>query len=117
MIRLLLALYPGAWRRTYGEEFGALLEQSHLTPAVVIDVVAQAIKLQTTSHSGGVLVVVAGLMSLCVEIVARASGISANILWPPTAPTRAVALLALLVPWIALVVRATRCRIRRESVS
>ena len=32
MIRLLVALYPKAWRRAYGEEYAALLEQTRLTP-------------------------------------------------------------------------------------
>lgn len=117
MIRLLLVLYPKAWRRVYGEELTALLEQSQLTPAVVIDVVAQGIRLHIEQHHGGVLVVAAGLMSVFVELASLSSGVTANVLWPPTTPIRAVALLALLTPWVALVVRATRSRNRRQSVS
>jgi hypothetical protein len=41
--RLLLRLYPPAWRERYGEEFLALLEKQPIGPRVVIDIVAAAI--------------------------------------------------------------------------
>lgn len=117
MIPLLLALYPEAWRETYGPEFTALLEQSHLRLSVVFDVVGQAIQLRAKAHIGSVLFVAAGTTSMCVEILAGATGISANALWAPTTPTRGLALIALCAPWFALVIRATRNRTRCESAS
>jgi len=39
----LARLYPRAWRRRYGAEFAALLEQQPLTPGLVLDVVRGAL--------------------------------------------------------------------------
>ncbi len=44
MRTLLLHLYPGAWRRRYGEEFGALLKVMPLTPQTVVDVAFAALR-------------------------------------------------------------------------
>ena len=41
-MRWLLRLYPKAWRRRYGEEFAALLEEDRMTPAAVRDVIRGA---------------------------------------------------------------------------
>ena len=39
MIRLLLALYPAAWRRRYGDELAQLVDDSGLSAGAVIDIV------------------------------------------------------------------------------
>lgn len=39
----LLRLYPGPWRERYGDEFTALLDDSRITPLVVLDVLLGAI--------------------------------------------------------------------------
>jgi hypothetical protein len=116
VIRFLLALYPKAWRRTYGEEYAALLEQTRLTPRVVLDVLAQGAKLHATVHRTRLLVGGAVPVSVGVEVIARTTGLTANILWPPTTPARTVALLALFAPWAALAVRAQRSRSHRPPV-
>jgi DnaJ-like protein len=36
-MKWLLSLYPRAWRRRYGDEFLAVLEESRLTPSLLID--------------------------------------------------------------------------------
>ena len=113
MIRLLLALYPKAWRRTYGDEFAALLEQTRPTPRVIFDVLAQAAKLHASVHRTRFVVGAAALVSVGVEIVARQTGLSANIVWAPTDLARAVALVFLCAPWAALVVRSRRGRSHR----
>jgi hypothetical protein len=41
--RLLIRLYPSRWRRRYGDEFGALLEQEPWSARLVLDVVAAAL--------------------------------------------------------------------------
>ncbi len=110
MIRLLLALYPKAWRRTYGEEFAALLEQTHLSPRAVLDVLNQAAKLHASAHRIRFLVGAAVLVSIGVEVVARRMGLAGNVVWVPHTPAQTVALLALFAPWTALVVRAGRGR-------
>ncbi len=110
MIRMLLALYPKAWRRTYGEELAALLEQTRITPRVVLDVLAQAAKLQADAHWTGCPVGLAVLVSTGVEIVARKMGLAVNIVWVPRTPAETVALLALFALWAALMIRAGRGR-------
>ena len=110
MIRLLLACYPKAWRRAYGEEYAALLEQTRLTPRVVFDVLAQAAKLYARVHRSRFLVGAAVLVSIGVEVVARSMGLAVNIVWVPHTPAQTVALLALFAPWAALAVRAGRGR-------
>lgn len=42
-MRLLLHLYPAAWRVRYGEEFAALLEEQPLTPRIALDVLLGAL--------------------------------------------------------------------------
>ncbi len=46
----LLRLYPRAWRRRYGEEFAALLEQQRLTPRLVLDVLRGALDAHLHPH-------------------------------------------------------------------
>ena len=110
MIRLLLALSPKAWRRTYGEEFAALLEQTRLTPRAVLDVLAQAATFHASARRTRFLVGAAVLVSIGVEVVARRMGLAVNVVLVPHTPAQMVALLALFAPWAALVVRAGRGR-------
>lgn len=42
-MRALLAIYPRAWRRRYGAEFAALLEEQRPSPGLVVDVVLGAV--------------------------------------------------------------------------
>ncbi len=42
-LRRLMVLYPGAWRRRYGDEFAALLEQTPLTLRTLFDVGVSAV--------------------------------------------------------------------------
>jgi len=44
VIRLLLALYPAAWRARYGDELADLLDETGVRPAVVVDVARAAIR-------------------------------------------------------------------------
>lgn len=48
MIGLLLAMYPGHWRRRYGEEFRAMLESRPLGPFDVADVLLGALDARFT---------------------------------------------------------------------
>jgi ribosomal protein L37AE/L43A len=50
MKRWLLALYPRAWRRRYGAEFAALLEQQPLTPALIVDIMHGALDAHTLAR-------------------------------------------------------------------
>lgn len=54
-MRLLLRLYPAAWRARYGEEFTALLEDQPLTPRIALDTLLGALDAHLTamwSHGG-----------------------------------------------------------------
>jgi hypothetical protein len=114
--RLLVALHPKCWRREYGEEFAALLEDSQISPSAVLDVVVHAAKLQTRAHSGPLLVIAALMSSVFCEAVALRAGLTANILWAPTNPDRALALFGVVSPWAVLLVRArTRRQLRAPA--
>lgn len=114
MIRFLVALYPKAWRRVYGEEFAALLEQTRLTPRAVLDVLAQAVTRHASVRRIWLAIGAAVLVSAGVEIFAKKTGLTSNILWLPTDLARAVALLALVAPGIAVVAWARRDRAHRR---
>ncbi len=102
MIRLLVALYPRKWRASFGEEFAALLEDTRLTPRAVFDVVAQAGKLHAGSHRRLTAVLASLLWSGCAEYLSVRARLTANILWAPATPARALALAATAGPWLAL---------------
>lgn len=110
MIRLLLACYPKAWRRVYGEEYRALLEQTPLTFGVVWDVVVHAVKLHASAHGARLVVAAAALVSLGVSIVAHAMGLAVNVVWVPRTEAQTVAFCVLVAPWAALAVKAVRRR-------
>ena len=117
MIRLLLALCPRAWRRSYGEEFAALLEQTRLTPGVVLDVLVQVVRLQVGARRTRFWVEAALLVSVGVELTARETGRAVNIVWLPHTQGQAVALVALAAPWVAVATQAVRARSLRRRVT
>jgi hypothetical protein len=100
MTRLLVALYPRKWRATFGEEFAALLEDTRLTPGAVFDVVASAAKLHAASHRRLALVVASLLWSGCMVYLSVRARLTANVLWVPSTPARALALAATVAPWL-----------------
>ena len=100
MTRLLVALYPRKWRATFGEEFAALLEDSRLTPRAVFDVVVNAGKLHAASHRRLALVLGSLLWSGCLVYLSVRARLTANILWAPSTPARALALAATIGPWL-----------------
>jgi hypothetical protein len=112
MRRLLVALYPRAWRDTFGDEFAALLDQTRLTPVVIVDVVIHATRLRAKSHRRVLLVAASASWSAGFEYGSVHAGLTANILWAPTDPERALALFATVGPWLAL---ALATIIRRQG--
>jgi len=112
LIRLLVALHPRDWRERYGTEFAALLADTRLTPSAVGNVARYAAGLRVRAHRGGLLLLAALVVSAGCAALARLTGLSANILWPPTTPLRALALLGTVGPWAALLIRA---RVRHRS--
>ena len=64
------------------------------------------------AHLDAVLVAVAAVVSVACLTVARGTGLAANILWAPTDPLRALALLGTVGPWAVLIVRI---RARRRA--
>jgi hypothetical protein len=102
MIRALVALYPRKWRAEFGDEFAALLEDTRLTPRAVLDVTVQAGKLHVAARRRLALVIAAVLWSVCMEWLAVHEHLTANILWAPSDPARAIMLLATVGPWSAL---------------
>lgn len=110
LIRVLVALHPKEWRERYGAEFAALLEDTRLTPSAITDVAVQATGLRLRAHRASLLLVTAVLVSVTCEVVAQRTGLAANILWAPTDPLRALALLGAVGPWAALIIRTAAQR-------
>ena len=110
LIRMLVALHPKDWRERYGEEFAALLQDTRLTPRAMADVVAASVGLRLRAHRGPLLLITAILMSVTCEIVAKSTGLTENVLWLPTDPLRALALLGAVGPWAALIIRVAARR-------
>jgi hypothetical protein len=102
MTCFLMALHPRRWRERYGEEFAALLDDTKLSPAMVLNVMAHAAKLHVRAHPRALQVCGALVLSAFFETVSLRAGLTANILWAPTDPVRALALLATTGPWLAL---------------
>jgi len=119
MIRLLVALYPRKWRATFGEEFAALLEDTRLTPRAVLDVVAGAGKLHAASHRRLGLVLGSLLWSGCMVYLSVRARLTANVLWAPSTPPRALALAATMSPWLGLagVIAARHLNRRRDDTA
>ena len=119
MIGLLVALYPTKWREKFGEEFAALLEDTRLTPGAVVDVMVQAGKLHAGSHRRLMLVLASLLWSGCMEYLSVRARLTANILWAPSTPARALALAATIGPWLGFagVIAARRLGHGRGNVA
>jgi hypothetical protein len=117
MIRLLVALYPKKWRAEFGEEFAALLEDTRLTPRAVANVIAGAGRLHAERHQRLVFVIASLLWSGCLESLSVRARLTANILWAPSTPARALALAATVAPWAALAAVALAHRLRRSGTS
>ncbi|MCQ4085205.1 hypothetical protein NGB36_32765 [Streptomyces sp. RB6PN25] len=113
LIRLLVALHPKDWRRRYGEEFSALLEDTRPTPSVVVNVAVHATRARVRAHLEGVLVAAVLVVSVTCHVIALRTGLTRNILWAPTNLPRALALLGTVGPWAALIARR---RVRRRAV-
>jgi hypothetical protein len=100
--RLLVGLYPRKWRAMFGEEFAALLEDTRLTPRAVADVMINAGKLHAARHRRLALVLALLLWSGCMVYLSVRARLTANVLWAPSTPARALALAAVLGPWLGL---------------
>jgi hypothetical protein len=98
--RALVALHPKDWRSRYGVEFAALLEDTRLSPSTVVNVIAHGAGLQVRAHRRAVLVVAAvALVSVTCEVIAHRFLQTPNVLWLPTDPLHALALLGTVGPW------------------
>jgi hypothetical protein len=102
MTRFLLALYPREWRESFGDEFAALLEDTHLDLATTTDVMVQAAKLHVHARRHLLSVFAATVWSAGLEVFSLRAGLTANIMWAPTNVERALALAATVGPWVAL---------------
>lgn len=110
MRRLLVGLFPRAWRDEYGEGFAGLLDQTPLSVSVVLDCLWSAAMAHVRAHCVPVVLVAAAVWFAAMNVVAVRTGVTANILWLPTSLTRGLMLMVALVPPVALV-RQARCRI------
>jgi hypothetical protein len=55
LARLLMRAYPPAWRRRYGSEYAALLEEVPPTPSTIADALREGVALSAKAVSGSLL--------------------------------------------------------------
>jgi len=110
MKRLLIALFPRAWRYRYGAGFADLLDHTPLSVDVVLDCLRSAAMAHVRERCVPLALVAAVGWFAATNVVALRTGVTVNILWPPTSLTRGLMLVVALVPPAALV-RQARCRV------
>jgi hypothetical protein len=114
IIHLLVALYPKKWRASFGEDFSALLEDTRLTPPVILDVILSAVTIRIRGHRRLMIVLTLSAWLVYMECISARFHLTDNVLWAPTTPARALALAATVGPWMVLAaVAATRAFGRR----
>lgn len=69
----------------------------------MLNVVTNNVREHRRSHRTVRRVTTAVVVSGLVEVVAVNAGITDNVLWPPTTRVRALALAALLLPWVPVI--------------
>jgi hypothetical protein len=101
--RCLARSYPRGWRERYGEEFAALLAETPLTVHVVLDVLRAGALAHVRARSSLVRAIAAVAWTGVALALAMRTGVTANLLWPPSDPLRAVALAITFAPSAAVV--------------
>src|SRR5690606_28617362 len=86
----LVRLYPRAWRRRYGAGLEALLDEMPASPAVVLDVVRGAAGAHVRQRRSAAIWLVAAVATVIAEILSLRAGVTANLVWAPTDPERAL---------------------------
>ena len=116
MIGLLLSLYPKMGREQYGEEYKALLEDTGLSMATILDIAKAGCALRATTDERSLRVVAATFLYAFSGIMCIRLGMTENWpIWAPTSPLRAAGLIVTLVPLVyALHVRFTILRERQQ---
>ncbi|CAI7974206.1 hypothetical protein [Parafrankia sp. BMG5.11] len=119
MRRFLLALCPRQWRARYGDEFAALLRDTPLTLAAVVDVLRLAMRLHLRARPWLAQIAGAVLATAAMEAAAVRAELTDNILWAPSTPLRALALVAVLTPTAMVVDSAAmrRARLRGDELA
>lgn len=103
MIRVLLSIYPKAWKRRYGAEYEALLSDCRLAPLDVLNVLAHALGLRARAHSAGLLQCALLCVVALAETRAVLRGFTVNIFWMPH-DWESLGLLVVVVTGLAAVV-------------
>jgi hypothetical protein len=116
MIGFLIALHPKRWRNEYGAEYRALIEDSPLTAAIILDVLRNAARLHGRARPTVIPVLVAIALSSIGETIAGQGRLSDNILWIPSSPLKAILFAAVVLPWILAATAARRARKERDTL-
>ncbi len=129
-MKRLIALFPGGWRRRYGHEFEALLEDGDLSPRDMLDMLRGALdaRLNPQSHLGdgghamarpwkrGVLSATAALILLPVMVLIESWWTSSSIVRRPGGyPQTGIGLV--LTPYVITMWSSLSSSARRRSHS
>ena len=110
MIGFLVALHPKRWRDEYGVEYRALLEESPMTPTVLLDVLRNAGRLHLAARRTLLRVLAALGLSSMGEVIAVHGGYADNVLWIPSSVTKAFLLAVVVLPWLPVIATVRRPR-------
>lgn len=94
----LVRLYPRARRERYGHGLAALLDDIPATPAAVIDLLRGAAVAHVRQRPRAATWLLAAVITVAAEVASVQAGVTANVLWAPTDPRRAVFLALTLAP-------------------
>lgn len=107
MRRLLVSLFPRAWRSEYGEGFAELLDHTPLSLGVVLDCLRSAAMAHVRAPCVPVALVAAAVWFAAMNVVAIRTGVTVNILWAPTSLRRGLMLIVALGPPVVMVRQAS----------
>jgi len=114
---LLLSLYPKAWREQYGEEYAALLEDTGMSVATVLDVAKVGCLLRLRAYEKSLIIIAAASLYALSGVMCIRLGLTENWpIWIPTNLLQTVGLVITLAPFVyALYFRLSILQERRRQ--
>jgi hypothetical protein len=81
LARMMAALYPAAWKKRYGDELDALIEDAGGGWHIIFDLLKEAMKMQLKTWSSGKLALVFGISGLLAAAAVTSMSILLLIAW------------------------------------
>lgn len=99
----LISLYPKEWRKQYGDEYAALLDDVGLSPQVVLDTIKAAFLANCNYYQKIIASSIAIVLYVVSGCFCLRFGLTDNWpFWAPTRPDRAIGLIITLTPLLVM---------------